>query len=153
VDQIVSPKSDLSKKTAREESPRNKFRFQKKKSADRKKFETFQQIKMDVEEAEVKKLNKHFWCTVQKFNYRTWVPQAREGALLINVPYTNQCYLYGGVAAEPLNGIAKLAVNGTTDCKWDIVFPNYIGNAEKIIGRYGFKGIYYNGKIFFVCGC
>ena len=81
------------------------------------------------------------------------MPQAREGALLINVPYTNQCYLYGGVAAEPLNGIAKLAVNGTTDCKWDIVFPNYIGNAEKIIGRYGFKGIYYNGKIFFVCGC
>ena len=52
----------------------------------------------------------------------TWVPQAREGAVLINVPGTYDCFLYGGVASEPLNGIAKLKVFGpeSNECKWDI---------------------------------
>jgi hypothetical protein len=68
------------------------------------------------------------------------VPQAREGAIIVNLPNTNTCYLYGGVANEPLNGIAKLSVYGSTDCKWDIVFPKVDASADKILGRYGFKG-------------
>lgn len=51
--------------------------------------------------------------------------------------------LYGGVAQEPLNGIAKLSVYSNTDCKWEIIFPNYICDGEKLKGRYGFQGVLY----------
>jgi len=70
--------------------------------------------------------------------YRTWVPQAREGAVIINIPSTNKFYLYGGVAQEPLNGIAKLTVCGTNDCQWEIITPNYKTKKKTLKGRYGF---------------
>jgi len=57
---------------------------------------------------------------------------------LINNPGTADFYLYGGVASEPMNGIAKLTITGYTSCKWDIVFPNYKCDASKLKGRYGF---------------
>ena len=96
---------------------------------------------------------KHYWFKVQQYVYRTWVPQAREGAVLLNIPGTNKFYLYGGVAQEPLNGIAKLSVHGNNDCVWEIVKPNYLTQNKTIKGRYGFHGTYYQGKLFFFFGC
>ena len=73
--------------------------------------------------------------------------------MLINIPDTNKFYLYGGVAQEPLNGIAKLTVNSHTDCKWEIINPNYIDKAQFLKGRFGFNGTFYDGKFYFLFGC
>jgi hypothetical protein len=81
------------------------------------------------------------------------VPQAREGAVVVNVPGTNILYLYGGVAQEPMNGMAKLSVFGGSDCRWDILFPTYSCDVSKLKGRYGFQGTFYNNKIYFFFGC
>jgi hypothetical protein len=62
------------------------------------KFKAFHQIKRDVLDHEAKEKNKHYWFTVNKFQYTTWVPQAREGAVLVRLPNTNRFFLYGGVA-------------------------------------------------------
>ena len=96
---------------------------------ERKNFETFQEIKRDVEKMDAVTFDRHYWFQCLQFVYRSWVPRAREGAVIINLPHTNTCYLYGGVANEPLNGIAKLSVYGSTDCKWDIVFPKLSARA------------------------
>lgn len=71
----------------------------------------------------------------------------------MHMPEMNTCILYGGVAQEPLNGIAQLAVYGNTDCKWDIIFPQYKCDSSKLVGRYGFQGLYYDKKLFFIFGC
>ena len=86
---------------------------------------------------------------------------------MIENPDTNQVYLYGGVAQEPLKGVAGLALNGPTRCKWDILKANYTagkgrgaeldGDAEgaededdedapdegALKGRTGFRGCFY----------
>lgn len=68
----------------------------------------------------------------------------------------DQFILYGGVAAEPLNGIAKLETYGTTDCKWDLITGiEYKGLSEgnRFVGRYGFNSVYFNRRMFFIFGC
>ena len=47
-----------------------------------------------------------YFVSVYQYKYTSWVPQAREGATLLYVPGKDKCLLYGGVAQEPLNGIA-----------------------------------------------
>jgi len=84
-------------------------------------FESFHAIKRDVEELNAQKTNGHYWFQAMQIEYRTWVPQARTGAVLINIPGTNIFYLFGGVNSEPMDGIAKLSVYGSTDCKWEII--------------------------------
>jgi hypothetical protein len=54
---------------------------------------------------------------------------------------------------EPLNGIAKLTVLGTTDCKWEIVTPHYRTKSGTLKGRYGFQGYFYDSKLYFFFGC
>lgn len=82
------------------------------------------------------------------------MPQAREGAVLVHVPQTNRFFLYGGVAQEPLKGIARLEVHGNTDCTWELVTPhNQEDQPKQVKGRFGFQGTFYNGKIFFFFGC
>ena len=117
------------------------------------KFETFHSIKCHMENYDAIRNDKHYWFTVYQYAYSTWVPQAREGAVILHLPESNQIYLFGGVAQEPMNGMAKLMLFGNTDCKWDIVFPHYKTDQSKIKGRYGFHGTYYNGKLYFFFGC
>lgn len=74
-------------------------------------FESFHAIKRDVEELNAQKTNGQFWFQVDLFEEETWVPQARTGAVLINIPGTNIFYLFGGVNSEPMDGIAKLSVH------------------------------------------
>ena len=55
-----------------------------------------------------------------------------------------------------MDGIAELSVTGA-NCKWAIIETKKhdaltAGN-EKIKGRYGFQGCYYNSKIYFFFGC
>ena len=59
----------------------------------------------------------------------------------MHIEGTNTAILYGGVASEPLNGIAKVFCYGPTDCKWDIILLKYDCDADKLLGRYGFKGL------------
>lgn len=96
---------------------------------------------------------KEYWFSIHQFQYRTWVPQAREGAILINIPQTNKYYLYGGVAMEPLNGIARLTVFSKTDCTWEIITPQIKTKTKTLKGRYGFQGTFYDSKFFFFFGC
>ena len=56
-----------------------------------------------------------------QYEYTSWVPQAREGANLMYLPDVGTYILYGGVAAEPMSGIAQLAIHGNTSCKWDLI--------------------------------
>lgn len=81
------------------------------------------------------------------------MPRAREGAVVVNVPNTQYLYLYGGVAQEPMNGMAKLTVFGGSDCRWDIVKVSHTCDPTKVKGRYGFQGTFYDGKIYFFFGC
>ena len=126
---------------------------------DRGNFETFHAIKRDVEDSEAKEFKKHYWFKVIQYVYSSWVPQAREGALLMNEPGTQKFYLYGGVANEPMRGIAKLVtVASSEQCKWDILTEEnkslkYVCDADKLGGRYGFQGAYHKGKIYFFFGC
>ena len=53
------------------------------------------------------------------------MPQARQGAVLLNHPGTKSFYLYGGVHHEPLGGISKLLAVDKNDCRWDMVIPDY----------------------------
>lgn len=131
----------------------NKQKIDSKKLAEKINFETFQLIKRDVEEKDALKFNKYYRFKIYQYQYRTWVPQAREGAILLNLPGTNDFILYGGVAQEPLKGVAKLSIFGNTDCKWDINLTEYACDSEKLKGRYGFHGVYFNNKIFYFFGC
>jgi len=94
---------------------------------DRNNFETFHAIKRDVENHDAKECGKHYWFKVLQYQEASWIPQAREGALLLNHTGTNDFYLYGGVAQEPCKGLAKLNTEKypSNACKWDIAFPKY----------------------------
>lgn len=61
---------------------------------------------------------------------------AREGAVLNYLPEDNTFILYGGVASEPMKGIAQLK---PYTGKWDLITKlNYIStNQDKLDGRYG----------------
>lgn len=86
-------------------------------------FESFHAIKRDVEELNAQKTNGQYWFQAMEFEYNSWVPQARTGAVLINIPGERfgTFYLFGGVNSEPMDGIAKLSVLGPTACKWEII--------------------------------
>jgi len=98
-----------------------------------------------VEDSEAKEFMKHYWFKVIQYDFaNTWMPQAREGALLMNEPGTQKFYLYGGVASEPMQGIAKLiTVAGSPECAWNILTEvnkslKYLCDGDKLGGRYGF---------------
>lgn len=49
-----------------------------------KNFEAFHAIKRDMEEFEAKLEGRDYWFTIREYDPNCWVPQAREGALLVN---------------------------------------------------------------------
>lgn len=51
-----------------------------------------------MEEKDALKHNKVYRFKIFQYQYRSWVPQAREGAILLNLPGTSDFILYGGVA-------------------------------------------------------
>lgn len=83
-------------------------------------FETFHAIRRDVENIDAKNNDKDYWVQVNSIEEDSWIPQAREGAHLIENPDTNNIYLYGGVPQEPKGGIAMLTLKDHYQCKWNI---------------------------------
>ena len=55
-------------------------------------------------------MNKQYWFDVKEFHCSTWAPKVREGASMINHPYSDICYLFGGVCHDPNHGVAKLLI-------------------------------------------
>ena len=73
-----------------------------------------------------------------KFIYTTWVPQAREGAVLVPVPGKKQFVLFGGVNQEPMSGIAKLEIKEGDECSFELVVPDRIPETKELEGRFAF---------------
>ena len=65
----------------------------------------------------------------------------------------NNFFLYGGVTSEPNNGLAKLEIFTNHECKWDIVYPQYVCEGRRIVGRNGFSSVYFNKQYYFIFGC
>lgn len=97
--------------------------------------------------------DKQYYFSLYRYHYKTWVPKARESAALTHFPEQNSFLLYGGVSSEPMNGLASLNIYNNTTCKWDLVYPQYACEESKVVGRYGFRSVYYNKKMYMIFGC